>query len=202
MASVNKVILIGNLGKDPEVRYTQGGQAVCNFSIATSEKWNDKDGAAQERTEWHNVTVWGKSAEHCGQYLTKGRSVYVEGKIQTREYEDKDGVKRKAVDIIAQVVTFLGGGKGEGADSGGGDAQGERSGGGCGGGGGGGGASRGGAQGSGGGGNRGAANGSGGWGGGGGNSGGGGGNRGGGGGGWGGGGRGNSGGGDDDPIPF
>lgn len=199
MASVNKVILIGNLGKDPEVRYTQGGQAVCNFSIATSERWNDKDGAAQERTEWHNVTVWGKSAEHCGQYLAKGRSVYVEGKIQTREYQDKEGVTRKAVDIVANNVTFLGGGKGEGADSGGGDAQGERGGGG---GGGGGGGSRGGAQGSGGGGNRGAANGSGGWGGGGGNSGGGGGNRGGSGGGWGGGGRGNSGGGDDDPIPF
>jgi single-strand DNA-binding protein len=193
------VILIGNLGKDPEVRYTQGGQAVCNFSIATSERWNDKDGAAQERTEWHNVTVWGKSAEHCGQYLAKGRSVYVEGKIQTREYQDKEGVTRKAVDIVANNVTFLGGGKGEGADSGGGDAQGERGGGG---GGGGGGGSRGGAQGSGGGGNRGAANGSGGWGGGGGNSGGGGGNRGGSGGGWGGGGRGNSGGGDDDPIPF
>ena len=201
MASVNKVILIGNLGKDPEVRYTQGGQAVCNFSIATSEKWNDKDGATQERTEWHNVTVWGKSAEHCGQYLAKGRSVYVEGRIQSREYQDKEGVTRKAVDIVATNVTFLGGARGDGGDAGGGDAQGGHGGGGGGGAQGGNGGSRGGAQaGNGGGGNRGGAQGGGGWGGGGG-----GGNRGGGGGGgsrggWGGGG--NSGGGDDDPIPF
>jgi single-strand DNA-binding protein len=110
--SVNKVILVGNLGKDPEVRYTQTGSAVANFSIATSEQWNDRDGKKQERTEWHNIVVWGKSAEHCGQYLSKGRQVFVEGSIRTRSYDDKSGNKRYITEIVAQRVQFLGGGGG------------------------------------------------------------------------------------------
>lgn len=122
MASVNKVILIGNLGKDPEVRYTQGGQPVCNFSIATSETWNDKDGNKQEKTEWHSVTVWGKQAEHCGQYLAKGRSVYVEGRLESREYDDKEGNKRKVWEVTASSVTFLGS-KGDDSGAGAGDGQ-------------------------------------------------------------------------------
>jgi single-strand DNA-binding protein len=109
MASVNKVILVGNLGRDPELRYIQSGQAVANFSLATNEKWKDKDGNNQERTEWHRVVVWGKSAENCAQYLQKGRSVYIEGKLQTREWEDKDGNKRSTTEIVAQAVQFLGG---------------------------------------------------------------------------------------------
>jgi single-strand DNA-binding protein len=110
--SVNKVILVGNLGKDPEVRYTQTGSAVANFSIATSEQWNDRDGKKQERTEWHNIVVWGKQAEHCGQYLSKGRQVYIEGSIRTRSYDDKSGNKRYVTEIIAQRIQFLGGGGG------------------------------------------------------------------------------------------
>jgi single-strand DNA-binding protein len=110
--SVNKVILIGNLGKDPEVRFTQTGSAVANFSIATSEQWNDRDGKRQERTEWHNIVVWGKQAESCGQYLAKGRQVYVEGSIRTRSYDDKTGTKRYVTEIVAQRIQFLGGGGG------------------------------------------------------------------------------------------
>jgi len=122
--SVNKVILVGNLGKDPEVRYTQTGSAVANFSIATSEQWNDRDGKKQERTEWHNIVVWGKQAEHCGQYLSKGRQVYVEGSIRTRSYDDKSGNKRYITEIVAQRIQFLGGGGGtrlpqQGMDTGG-----------------------------------------------------------------------------------
>lgn len=119
MASVNKAIIIGNLGKNPEVRFTQSGQPVCNFTVATNERWTDKGGQTQERTEWHRIVVWGKQAEHCGQYLTKGRSVYVEGRIQTREWQDKDGKKNYTTEIVATNVTFLGG-KGEGAGAGGG----------------------------------------------------------------------------------
>ena len=111
MASVNKVILVGNLGADPEVRYTQGGQAVTELRMATSEQWTDKDGQRQERTEWHAVSVWGKTAEHCAQYLAKGRSVYVEGRLESREYADKDGVKRKVWEVRADKVTFLDGTK-------------------------------------------------------------------------------------------
>jgi single-strand DNA-binding protein len=107
--SLNKVMLIGNLGKDPEVRYTQTGSAVANFSIATTEQWNDRDGKKQERTEWHNIVVWGKSAEHCGQYLSKGRQVFIEGSIRTRSYDDKSGNKRYITEIVAQRVQFLGG---------------------------------------------------------------------------------------------
>ena len=122
MASVNKVILVGNLGRDPELRYIPSGQAVANFSLATSDRWRDKEGNNQERTEWHRIVVWGKSAENCAQYLQKGRSVYIEGRLQTREWEDKDGNKRQTTETIAQTVQFLGGrgGAGGGAESGGG----------------------------------------------------------------------------------
>lgn len=110
--SVNKVILIGNLGKDPEVRFTSNGRAVAHFPIATSEVWNDVNGSRQERTEWHNIIVWGKQGETCGQYLAKGRQVYVEGSIRSRSYDDKDGNKRYVTEIVAQRVRFLGGGGG------------------------------------------------------------------------------------------
>jgi single-strand DNA-binding protein len=114
MASVNKVILIGNLGRDPELRYTQGGSAVANFTLATNERWRDKDGNNQERTEWHRIVVWGRTAENCAQYLQKGRSVYVEGRLQTREWEDKDGNKRNTTEVNALTVQFLGGRGGSG----------------------------------------------------------------------------------------
>ncbi len=117
MASINKVILIGNLGRDPELRYTQGGSAVTNFTLATNEKWKDKDGNNQERTEWHRIVVWGKQAESCAQYLQKGRSVYVEGRLQTRDWEDKEGHKRQTTEITALTVQFLGG-RGGGAPGG------------------------------------------------------------------------------------
>jgi len=108
MAGVNKAILIGNLGKDPELRYTPGGQAVASFSLATSEKWRDKDGVMQDRTEWHNIVVWGRQAEIAKEYLAKGRPVYIEGRIQTRSWEDKDGNKRYTTEIVAQRLQFLG----------------------------------------------------------------------------------------------
>jgi len=108
MAGVNKVILIGNLGRDPELRYTKSGQAVANFSLATSERWKDKDGQSQERTEWHRIVTWGKTAELCAQFLSKGEKAYFEGRLQTREYEDKEGIKRNTTEIVAQNVTFLG----------------------------------------------------------------------------------------------
>ena len=123
MSSVCKVILVGNLGADPEVRYTNGGTAVCSLRLATTETWTDKEGVKQERTEWHSVSVWGKQAEHCGQYLTKGRQVYVEGRLQTREYTDKEGIERKVWEIQADRVNFLGGGSGDGAGAGGGGGQ-------------------------------------------------------------------------------
>jgi len=116
--SVNKVILVGNLGKDPEVRFTAGGKAVARFSLATSEVWNDAEGSRQERTEWHNVVVWGKQAETCGQYLAKGRQVYLEGSIRSRQYDDKEGNKKYITEVIAQRVQFLGGGRGAGAGGG------------------------------------------------------------------------------------
>lgn len=203
--SVNKVILVGNLGADPEIRQTQGGP-VCNLRIATTEKWSDREGNRQERTEWHRVTVWGRMAENCGRFLSKGRQVYVEGRLQSREWQDKDGNNRRSWDVVAQNVQFLSGGQGGQRGGGGGGGGWGQSGGGGGGGNSGGG---------------------GGWGSGGGNSGGGGwgqsgGGNGGGGGGWGQSGGGNSGGGgwgqsgggnksgggggggapDDDPIPF
>lgn len=110
MASgVNKVILIGRLGGDPEVRYTTNGGAVANFNLATNESWTDKNGQKQERTEWHRVVIWGKMAELCGQYLSKGRQAFVEGRLQTREWNDKEGNKRYTTEIVAQNVQFLGG---------------------------------------------------------------------------------------------
>src|SRR5512138_592795 len=115
MASINKVILIGNLGRDPELRYTQGGQAVANFTLATNERFSTKDGDKQERTEWHRIVAWGRTGELCAQYLSKGRSVYIEGRLQTREWEDKEGQKRRTTEIVAQTVQFLGGRDGAGS---------------------------------------------------------------------------------------
>jgi single-strand DNA-binding protein len=112
--TVNKAILVGNLGRDPEVRFTPSGRAVANFTLATTERWTDPDGNKKEHTEWHTIVVWGKQAETCGQYLSKGRQVYVEGKIRSREYEDKEGHKRKVTEVIADNVRFLGGGGGGG----------------------------------------------------------------------------------------
>jgi single-strand DNA-binding protein len=122
---VNKVILIGNLGSAPEVRFTPGGQAVANFRIATNESWTDKGGQKQERTEWHRIVVWGKLAELCGEYLAKGRQCYVEGRLQTREWNDKEGKKNYTTEVVAQNVVFLGGregaGQGQGRRTGGGE---------------------------------------------------------------------------------
>ena len=108
MASVNKVILIGNLGRDPEVRFTQGGTPVANFTMATTERWNDPSGEKKERTEWHRIVVWGKQAEIAGEYLRKGRPVYVEGSLQTREWTDREGNKRYTTEVRAQRLQFLG----------------------------------------------------------------------------------------------
>ncbi len=109
MAGINKVILIGNLGRDPEVRYTPDGTAVANFSIATSDTWTDKaSGEKRERTEWHRIVAWRRLGEICGEYLSKGRQVYIEGKIQTREWEDKEGVKRYTTEIVADQMQMLG----------------------------------------------------------------------------------------------
>lgn len=108
--SVNKVILLGRLGQDPELKYTPSGASVCNFSLATSESWNDKSsGQKQERTEWHRVVVWGKLAELCNQYLSKGRQAFVEGRLQTRSWEDQNGNKRYTTEINATTVQFIGG---------------------------------------------------------------------------------------------
>jgi single-strand DNA-binding protein len=112
MAGVNKAILVGNLGQDPELRYTQSGQAFATFSLATTETWSDKNSERQERTEWHRIVAWGKTGELCAQYLSKGRSVYIEGRIQTREWEDKEGQKRRTTEINALTVQFLGGPRG------------------------------------------------------------------------------------------
>ncbi len=116
--SVNKVILLGRLGQEPELKYTPSGAAVCNFSLATSETWNDKNsGQKQERTEWHRVVVWGKLAELCNQYLAKGRQAFVEGRLQTRSWEDKTGQKRYTTEINATTVQFIGGQAGAGSSS-------------------------------------------------------------------------------------
>jgi single-strand DNA-binding protein len=109
MASVNKVILIGNLGRDPEVRYLPSGDAVANFSIATTEKWKDKSGDMQEQTEWHRIAFFGRQAEICGEYLRKGSSVYVEGRLQTRKWTDKDGNERTTTEIRGDRMQMLGG---------------------------------------------------------------------------------------------
>jgi single-strand DNA-binding protein len=129
MASVNKVILVGNLGKDPEVRYLPSGDAVANITLATSSKYKAKTGEMVEETEWHRVTFFGKLAEIAGQYLKKGRPVYVEGRIKTRKYTDKDGVEKYATDIIANEMQMLGGREGMGEPSGAGGGEGEASGG-------------------------------------------------------------------------
>ena len=105
---LNKVILIGNLGRDPEVRYLPSGDAVANFSIATSENWKDRNGQRQERTEWHNISMFGRLAEIAGQYLKKGSKVYIEGRIQSRKYTGKDGIERTAYDIVANEMKMLG----------------------------------------------------------------------------------------------
>ena len=108
MASVNKAILVGNLGRDPELKYTPSGDALCTFSIATTYSWKDKDGNQQEKTEWHNIVAFKRLAEICGEYLKKGSQVYIEGRIQTRSWEDKDGVKKYFTDIVADQMKMLG----------------------------------------------------------------------------------------------
>ena len=127
---VNKVILVGNLGANPEMRSTQGGQKVANLRLATTERWTDKNGQKQEQTEWHRVVVWGKQAEFCSQYLVKGRQIYVEGRIRTRQWQDQQGQKRYTTEIVASRVHFLPGGRGKdhgagplGHDSGAGSGQ-------------------------------------------------------------------------------
>jgi single-strand DNA-binding protein len=117
-SGVNRVILVGNLGADPEVRFTPGGQAVANFRIATNESWTDKNGQKQDRTEWHRIVVWGKLGELCGQYLSKGRQCYVEGRLQTREWTDKENRKNYTTEVVAQNVVFLGGRDGASAGAG------------------------------------------------------------------------------------
>jgi len=132
---INKVILVGNLGADPEVKYTAGGTAIGTLSVATSESWKDKQtGEQQERTEWHRVKLFGRLAEIAGEYLKKGRQVYIEGSLRTDKYTDKEGIQRYSTDIIGNEMQMLGGGSGEGGGSGGGggysrDRGGERGGG-------------------------------------------------------------------------
>lgn len=109
MAGVNKVILIGNLGKDPELRKTTNGNSVASFSLATTERWSDKSGERQDKTEWHNIVAWGKLGELANQYLKKGRSAYVEGRLTTRTWDDKDGKKNYKTEVIANQIQFLGG---------------------------------------------------------------------------------------------
>lgn len=108
MSGLNKVSIIGNVGKAPEVRASKAGDSVCNFSVAVNEKWKGKDGQMQERVEWVRIAVWGKLADLCGQYLEKGRQVYVEGRLQTREYTDKEGKKAFSTEVVASQVLFLG----------------------------------------------------------------------------------------------
>jgi len=122
MASVNKVILVGNLGRDPEVRYMPDGGAVCNFSIATSENWKDKSGVKQEKTEWHNIVMYRRLAEIAGEYLKKGSAIYVEGRLQTRKWE-KDGVTRYSTEIVGDQMQMLGGRDSGGASYDGGQSS-------------------------------------------------------------------------------
>ena len=111
MAGVNKVIVVGRLGAEPELKTISSGNNVCRLSVATSENWTDKNGQKQERTEWHRVVVWGKLADLCGKYLAKGRQVYLEGRLQTRSWEDQQGQKKYTTEVVANVVQFLGGGE-------------------------------------------------------------------------------------------
>ena len=129
MASINKAMIIGNLGADPELRYTNSGKAVANFRVATNERWKDDSGEVQERTEWHQVVAWGKLGETCGKFLKKGRPVYIEGRLQTRSWEDQSGNKRYTTEIVAQNMQMLGS-RGDSGDAGqsnwesrGGDSQ-------------------------------------------------------------------------------
>ncbi len=110
MSSLNKAIIIGRLGADPELRYTAGGMPVATFNVATTETWKDKSGTKQDKTEWHRIVAWGKLGEQAGEFLKKGRLVYVEGRMQSREYEGRDGVKRKVFEIVASIFRMLGGG--------------------------------------------------------------------------------------------
>ena len=110
MAGLNKAMIIGHLGRDPEMRHTQSGTAVANFSVATSERFTDKSGEKQERTEWHNIVAWGKLAEICERYLVKGKQVYLEGRLQTRKWEDKNGNDRYTTEIVANQMQMLGSG--------------------------------------------------------------------------------------------
>lgn len=121
MGSVNKVILVGNLGRDAELRYTPGGAAVATLNMATTDVWNDKSGQRQEKTEWHRVKIWGKTAETVSEYLVKGRQVYVEGRLQTDQWNDRDGNKRYTTEVRADRVVLLGG---RGVESGGASGQG------------------------------------------------------------------------------
>jgi len=122
MSSLNKVMLIGRLGKDPEIRYTPDGSPVANFSLATSEFWTDKSGTRQERTEWHNIVAWNKLADLSKRYLVKGRQVYIEGRIRTRDWDDKDGNKRRTTEIIVSQMVLIGS-RPEGMEAGGGGLQ-------------------------------------------------------------------------------
>ena len=123
MGSVNKVILVGNLGRDAELRYTPGGAAVATLNLATTETWNDKEGQRQEKTEWHRVILWGKQAETLNQYLQKGKQIYVEGRLQTRQWDDKDGNKRYTTEVRGDRVVLLSSGSGGGGQRGGAHAQ-------------------------------------------------------------------------------
>jgi single-strand DNA-binding protein len=116
MGNVNKVILVGNLGADPELKRTPANRSYCHLRLATTQVFKDQAGQRQERTEWHRVTVWGETAEHCARFLGRGRPVYVEGRLEHREWQDKDGQKRNATDVVASRVVFLGSGKGRGED--------------------------------------------------------------------------------------
>ena len=135
MASVNKVILIGNLGRDPETRYTTGGDAVCNLRIATTDTWKDKAGEKQEKTEWHTVVLFGRQAEIAGEYLKKGRPVYIEGRLQTRKWTDQEGVEKYSTEVVGDRLQLLGsrdgGGGGDAEFSGGGGGGARREGGGA-----------------------------------------------------------------------
>jgi len=122
--SINKVILIGNVGRDVELRHTPSGATVARFSIATNEKWKDKNGQQQEHTEWHNITVWGKLAEFCGTYVTKGRQLYVEGGLRTRTYDDDKGNRRYFTEVKAQTIQLLGPKPGSTGEGGGGGSDG------------------------------------------------------------------------------
>jgi single-strand DNA-binding protein len=127
MGSVNKVILVGNLGRDAELRYTPGGAPVATLNLATTEVWNDKaSGQKQEKTEWHRIVLWGKSAESLSEYLTKGKQIYVEGRLQTRKWQDKDGHDKYTTEIRGDRIVLLGGGGGGGGMAGGGRAQQQR----------------------------------------------------------------------------